>query len=131
MPPETPPGSPTILGKYELLVELTGSGVASTWVARRDDDTSEKPQLFSVLRLHRHVTKNIDLAEAFVKDARLAQKLKHPNVLELLETGISDGEVFVVAEYTEGETLAALTTQAGPPGIPQGAANRIGLDVLS
>lgn len=125
-----PSASPSKLGKYELLFELAGSGVATSWIARAEDDTSEKPRLYSVLRLHRHVAKNVDVAEAFLKEARHAQKLKHPNVLPIVETGIGDGEVFIVSDHVEGDTLAALTLQSGATGLPPGVVLRIALDVL-
>ena len=82
------------------------------------------------MRLHRHVAKNVEVAEAFLKEARHAQKLKHASVIPIVETGIADGEVFVVSEYVEGDTLAALTQQAGAAGLPADVHVRIVLDLL-
>src|SRR5690349_18536580 len=114
---DTTPGSAgaTKLGRYELVKELSGSGVGSTWVARAGDDTSKA---YQILRLHRHLTKNFEIAEAFLKEARLAEKLKHENAIGVVETGVNDGEVFVVSEYFEGELLSKLITSAGAGGLP-------------
>lgn len=116
------------LGKYELLRELTGSGVASTWLARVADDPSG--QLYSILRLHRHITKNVEVAEAFLQAGLAAQKLRHAAIVPLLETGVSDGEVFAVSEYVEGDTLANLVRAAGAEGLESSIVLRIAFDVL-
>src|SRR5262245_15202530 len=104
------------LGKYELIKELAGSGVASTWIGRAMDGT---PGLFSVARLHRHVTKKVEVAESFLAEAKKALPLRHPNITRLWDVGINDGEVFTVTEHLEGESLANLLTTAGSAGFPQ------------
>jgi eukaryotic-like serine/threonine-protein kinase len=121
-------GSSSKLGKYELLRELTGSGVASTWLARVAEDASG--QLYSILRLHRHITKNVEVAEAFLHAGLAAQRLRHAAVVPLLETGVSDGEVFAVSEYVEGDTLANLVRAAGTEGLSQPIVLRIAFDIL-
>ncbi len=126
---DPPPGSgtPSRLGKYELVKELSGSGVGSTWVAKAGEDATH---LYSILRLHKHLTKNVEVAEAFLKEARHAQRLKHANAVAVVETGVADGEVFVVSEHVEGETLANLVRSAGTEGLPARIQLRIALDVL-
>src|SRR5262245_4085102 len=127
MPQETSnPAAVSKLGKYELLQEFAGSGVASTWIARAPDE----PGLFSILRLHQHIAKKIEVAEEFLREARQIRGLRHRNVIPLIETGVGDGEVFVVSEYVEGESLATLLAQARGDGLPLAVTLRIGLDLL-
>jgi serine/threonine protein kinase len=114
------------LGKYELVKEQAGSGVASSWIARTDEDDT----IYAILRVHRHVTKKFEVAEAFVNEAKKAQSLRHENVAPLLEVGIGDGEVFVVNDHNDSETLSNLATSAASDGVPLGVAGRIGLDIL-
>lgn len=130
--PPVATGAVSRLGRYTLVKELAGSGVGSTWIARTGDELGEggKPRLYSILRLHRHVTKRVEVAEAILEEARHAQKLRHANVTQVVETGVSDGEVFVVSDYTEGETFAGLCSSAGPEGLPLDVVLRIGLDIL-
>ncbi|HVY44563.1 MAG TPA: protein kinase, partial [Minicystis sp.] len=117
----------TRLGKYELIKEQAGSGVASTWIARVNDDTS---RLLSVLRVHRHVIKKTEHVEAFLEDAKRAQPLKHENVVPFVDLGVNDGEVFVVLEHVEGELLSQLVSLSGAAGLPQPIALRIARDAL-
>src|SRR6188768_1998599 len=93
------------LGKYELLREQAGSGIGSSWIARSTDDPEGSPQLYTVLRLHRHVLKKTEAAEAFLSEAREAQPFRHPNALALVDSGSHDGDVFAASEHVEGESL--------------------------
>jgi serine/threonine protein kinase len=127
---DRPPAVTTRLGKYELLREQAGSGTGSTWIARAADDPGEPAQLYTFLRLQRHVLKKVEAGEAFLVEARQAQHFRHPNALALLDLGTNDGEVFVASEYIAGESLASLIAAAGAPGLPPSVVIRIGLDIL-
>jgi eukaryotic-like serine/threonine-protein kinase len=128
---EKPAGTASKLGTYELLKEQPGIGVGATWVARSAGDTSEAPQLFSVLRVHKHLTKKADAIEAFTVEATPAAGFKHPNVAGLLEIGNEAGELYVVSEHHDGETLTGLAAAAGAQGLPQSVVLRVALDVLA
>src|SRR6516162_3081803 len=52
--------------------------------------------------------------EMFLREARLAALLKHPNVVHAFAFGELYGELFLAMEYVEGETLSrALTAGRG------------------
>jgi serine/threonine protein kinase len=51
---------------------------------------------------------------SFVREARLAASLAHPNVVRVYDTGELDGRPFVAMEYVDGETLADLLARRGP-----------------
>ncbi|MEJ7733315.1 MAG: protein kinase [Polyangiaceae bacterium] len=123
-------GAAVRLGRYTLVKETAGSGVGSTWIARSDADAGGATRLFSLLRFHKHVTKKVDVAEAILQEARHAQKLRHDNVVAVVETGVADGEVFVVSDWVEGESWAGLVAAAGNEGLPVEVSVRLALDVL-
>jgi eukaryotic-like serine/threonine-protein kinase len=118
------------LGRYTLVKETAGSGVGSTWIARSDADAGGPTRLFSLLRFHKHVTKKVDVAEAILQEARHAQKLRHDKVVAVVETGVADGEVFVVSDWVEGESWAGLVAAAGNEGLPVEVSVRLALDAL-
>jgi serine/threonine protein kinase len=111
-------GSAGRLGKYELLQELTSSGVATTFLARGQGVGEGHGKLAHILRLHRQATKNVQLLEDFVAGARRAAGLKHPNVVGVLEVGVGEGEVFVASEHVPGPTLSELVEGVGAEGLP-------------
>jgi serine/threonine protein kinase len=49
----------------------------------------------------------------FQREARLAQRLKHPNVVRTFQVGQSGNLHYLVMEYLEGETLAELLERRG------------------
>ncbi|MGH7295953.1 MAG: serine/threonine-protein kinase, partial [Polyangiaceae bacterium] len=50
--------------------------------------------------------------EMFLREARLAARLQHPNVVHAFAFGELYGELFLAMEYVEGETLARVLTAA-------------------
>jgi len=51
---------------------------------------------------------NEDRVEALIREARICAGLNHPNVIDVYGVGQVDEAVFIVMEFVEGETLAAL-----------------------
>jgi FixJ family two-component response regulator/tRNA A-37 threonylcarbamoyl transferase component Bud32 len=50
----------------------------------------------------------------FLREARAAAKLRHPNVASVSHYGEENGECFYAMELVEGETLAARVSRLGP-----------------
>src|SRR5437879_9561461 len=50
----------------------------------------------------------------FLREARLAAQIRHPNVARITHYGEQDGECFYVMELVEGETLEARIRRDGP-----------------
>jgi len=47
-----------------------------------------------------------ELRQRFLREARLAARLSHPNVVNVFDAGEDDGRPYIVMELVEGETLA-------------------------
>ena len=64
-------------------------------------------------RLERHVALKVplraamdqDQAKAFIKEARAAAKLRHPNIVSVFEVGRDGKHIFIVSELIKGTTL--------------------------
>jgi serine/threonine protein kinase len=70
------------------------------------------------------------VAERFAQEARLASRIKHPNVVDISDYGSpEDGRAYFVMELLEGRTLADLVDTSGPiaPKIALGIAMQIAL----
>ena len=90
-------------------------------------------------RLGRDVAIKV-LPEAFAKDAgwlsrfdreaKAVASLSHPNILAIHDTGNHDGQVFVVTELLDGETLRArLASAARNAGLPVRKATEIAVQI--
>ncbi|MEU1980859.1 serine/threonine-protein kinase [Nocardia sp. NPDC019395] len=63
-------------------------------------------------------------AEGFAAEARLAAQLDHPNIVDILDFGESDGALWMSMGYVSGGDLARLVAQH-PGGVPPGRAVHI------
>src|SRR5713226_8235685 len=91
-------------------VELGAGAMAITYRAR---DTV----LNSVVALKvidRKVAKMPGVRSRFLREARAAAQIRHPNVARVSHYGEQDGECFYVMELVEGETLEAKVRREGP-----------------
>jgi serine/threonine protein kinase/Flp pilus assembly protein TadD len=91
-------------------IELGSGAIAITYRAR---DTV----LNSVVALKvidRKVAKMPGVRSRFLREARAAAQIRHPNVARVSHYGEQDGECFYVMELVEGETLEARIRRDGP-----------------
>lgn len=51
--------------------------------------------------------------ERFLREARLAASLRHPNIIEIYDAGQVDGELYLAMRYVEGASLATVLRLAG------------------
>ncbi|MRG91144.1 serine/threonine-protein kinase [Polyangium spumosum] len=100
----------TVAGRY-VLDELIGiGGMASVYRARFL--LTDRP--CAVKLLNPQLASDATTRERFNREARLAQRLAHPNIIEIFDHGdAEDGTPFLVMELLEGESLSEIIA-AGP-----------------
>jgi eukaryotic-like serine/threonine-protein kinase len=119
------------LGRYELGPELGHGGMATVHFA-----LAKGPLGFSrpvaLKRIHPMLAKDSALVDAIEDEARIASRVRHPGVVQLLDLLVDGDEVALVLEYVHGESLAALARAARERTrpIPAGVAAAIAADVL-
>src|SRR4051812_20056064 len=89
-----------ILGRYRMTGRL-GSGGFGTVYAARD----ERLRRDVAIKVIPRVETDDDRAG---REARVAARLNHPNVVALYELGFDDDNIYLVSELVEGRTLADL-----------------------
>jgi serine/threonine-protein kinase len=101
-------GSPArILGRYELHGELAAGGMATVHLGRLLGEAGFA-RTVAIKRLHPQFAKDPEFVAMFVDEARLAARIRHPNVVPTLDVISEDGEIFLVMEYVQGESLSRL-----------------------
>jgi serine/threonine protein kinase len=95
--------------------------MASVYLAR--DSELDRP--VAVKLLAENAAGDQDLRRRFVREARLAARLSHPNVVSVFDTGEDDGRPYLVMEHVEGETLADVVARRGR--IPPEEARELGV----
>lgn len=107
---------PRRFGKFELRERL---GVGTSGVVFRAWDTVLKREVAVKLPRVDGATFGAEL-KIFLRDARNSLKLKHPNIVEILDAGPIDGVDCMVRSYIEGKTLADRLLE-GPLGLREAA----------
>jgi eukaryotic-like serine/threonine-protein kinase len=99
------------VGRYELVHRLGHGGMATVYLGRALG-TAGFEKLVAVKVIHPHLAREPEFVEMFLDEARIASRLHHPHVVEILDLGRDEDDVFFMAmEYIEGETLASLLRQ--------------------
>src|SRR3954470_2531294 len=92
-------------GRYLLEAAVGEGGMATVYAARHR--LVERPCAVKIMNAA--LAKNEVIRERFRREAKAAQKLAHPNIIEIFDQGeLPDGSLFLVMELLEGETLADL-----------------------
>jgi serine/threonine-protein kinase len=101
-----------IAGRYTL-EEVVGEGGMAT-VYRAKDRVNDRPCAIKVM--NPELAQNPVIQERFRREAKAAQKIAHPNIIEILDQGeTADGAMYLVMELLEGQTLAELMDHGKVP----------------
>jgi tetratricopeptide (TPR) repeat protein len=103
-------GSP--VGRYEIISLLSAGGMGELYHAR----DPELGRDLVVKLLPRRGVFHPDAVERFVREARAASALNHPNIVTVYEIGESPSGNFIAMELIEGRTLREI--RADSPSIP-------------
>jgi len=99
-------------GRYQLSRLIAAGGMASIYVAM---DT-RLDRLVAVKIMHPHLAKDEEFVNRFIREAKAAAALSHPNIVAIQDQGWNEGgspAVFIVMEYVEGFTLRELLHERG------------------
>jgi len=124
--------TPRTLGRYALHDALASGGMATVHLGRLLGPAGFS-RTVAIKRLHENFARDPEFVSMFLDEARLAARIRHPNVVATLDVVASAGELFLVMDYVEGESLGRLmlTTWARNEGLPPRIASAIMSSVLA
>jgi eukaryotic-like serine/threonine-protein kinase len=117
--------APRVVGRYKLVRPLGHGAMATVDLAH--DVELDRP--VALKRLAENLARDEDLRRRFLREARLAARLAHPNVVRVFDVGEDDGRPFMAMEYVEGETLADLVARRDALPAPEVA--KLGLQMCA
>ncbi|MCM3876963.1 MAG: serine/threonine protein kinase [Thermoanaerobaculia bacterium] len=94
-----PPG--TRFGDYEILEELGVGGMGRVYRAR--DLTLER--LVALKTLAHQFSSDANFVQRFLKEARAAARLNHPNIVQIYDFGCVDSVYYLAMEFVDGHSL--------------------------
>lgn len=120
------------IGRYELIAEIASGGMATVYLARLSGVGGFQRNV-AIKCLHPHLANNDEFVEMFLDEARLAALIHHPNVVPIQEVGEGEAGYYLVMDYIEGDTFAALLSKAAVDGkqVPREISLRILVDMLA
>ncbi|HEY4120642.1 MAG TPA: serine/threonine-protein kinase [Byssovorax sp.] len=104
-------GAARILGRYVLHEEFASGGMASVHFGRLVAEAGFT-RTVAIKRLHPQHARDPAFVGMLLDEARVAARVRHPNVATILDVVAEAGEVFLVMEYVHGESLAHLLRSA-------------------
>ncbi len=119
------------LGPYELGERLGAGGMAEVFVARRAGPRGFHKK-FAIKRILPQLARDTRFVAMFCDEARICAALAHPNIVQVVDFGEADGELFMALEFVDGVSVAKLlrTVAARGQRFPVGAALFIVHEVL-
>jgi eukaryotic-like serine/threonine-protein kinase len=107
-----------VIGRYLLCDAIASGGMATVHLGRLLGPVGFS-RTVAIKRLHPYFARDPEFVAMFLDEARLAARIRHPNVVSTLDVVVLQGELFVVMDYVHGEALSKMVRANGavPPSI--------------
>lgn len=128
-PPSTV--GPNRIGPYDLLLPLGSGGMATVYLAQKQVVEGVTRE-FAVKLMHAHLRGDPDWAAHLLHEAKIAARVRHPNVVQLVDVGDDPLGIYLVLDYVEGESLSGLSRllRAQQRSLPPRISGRVLIDAL-
>jgi serine/threonine-protein kinase len=95
------------IGRYALYDALASGGMATVYLGRLLGPVGFS-RTVAIKRLHPQFAADPEFVSMFLDEARLAARIRHPNVVQTLDVVATKGELFLVMDYVHGGSLSHL-----------------------
>jgi serine/threonine-protein kinase len=111
---------------YERVIHIADGGMGSVVLAR-----DRRGQLVAIKTLRNDLVHDGSLRRMFLKEMRLAARIRHPNVTAVLASGVCAQGPFFAMEWVDGSSLRTLLRHVSPFRLPLAVSLRITRDVCA
>jgi serine/threonine-protein kinase len=98
-----------------MFAEIAAGGMAAIHIGRQRGPAGFS-RIVAIKRLHAQFAKDPEFVKMFLDEAQIAARIRHPNVVSPIDVVATDGELFLIMEYVQGESLSRLTRGASETG---------------
>jgi len=98
-------------GRYMIHDEIAAGGMATVHLGRMLGPFGFGSTV-AIKRLYPQLARDPQFVAMFLDEARLASRVRHPNVVPVLDVLADEGDICLVLEYVDGESLGQLLRDA-------------------
>lgn len=91
----------TLVSHFRLVRRIGAGGMGEVYLA----DDEQLGRRVALKFLPSQMSNDVDLKNRFIREARAAAKLSHPNIITIHEVGEFNGRPYFAMEYVEGKSL--------------------------
>ena len=95
------------IGKYRVS-SLVGTGGMGRVYKAQDPDLE---RYVAIKVIKPEMSEDPEFRERFLSEAKIVARMNHPNIVHVYLSGIENGEMYLVMEYVDGESLARYINQ--------------------
>ncbi len=99
----------TIKNRYKIYDKIGSGGMAVVYLAR-DLRTNE---VVAIKILYENYANSLQYVKRFLKEAEIALKMKHKNIVKIKDFGKLKNTYFIIMEYIQGKTLEEIIKEKG------------------
>lgn len=103
---------PTTIGserRYEIIKEIGRGGMGVVYLAK--DTRLDREVALKVLPTS--IKSNDRVIQTFIREAKSAAALNHPNIITVFDTGVQDGDYYISMEVIDGKTIKKILKKKG------------------
>ncbi len=113
------------IGNFRIVTELGAGAMGEVYYAEH----SVMGRRAAVKVIRHELSHNAEMVERFANEARLVNRIGHPNIVEITDFGQIDARYYIMMELLEGETLEERLERTRR--LPEAAALRIATQITN
>ncbi|HZF53682.1 MAG TPA: protein kinase [Polyangiaceae bacterium] len=95
--------------KYRLAERIGGGGMGDVFRAEH----MVTSRSVAIKFLHPELVDNAELSQRFFQEAQAVNRIRHPNIVDVLDAGVSDLGPYIVMEHLDGESVGTALARFG------------------
>jgi serine/threonine-protein kinase len=96
-----------VVGRYSIHAEIARGGMATVHLGRLTGPAGFS-RTVAIKRLRASFATDPEFVAMLLDEARLASRVRHPNVVSIIDVVAAGGELLLVMDYVQGESLSKL-----------------------